>query len=67
MDERSKDLAKSILKRAMMENRQNAVRRIQERLNAARDVPQEHKRILLEIQLFGKALPQSPWQSMTMH
>jgi len=68
MDERSRDLAKSIIKRAMEEGRTNSVRRMQERLKAAREVPEEHKKILLEISLFGKALPKSPFQaSLTLH
>ncbi len=68
MDERSRDLAKSIIKRAMEEGRTNSVRRMQERLKAARAVPEEHKKILLEISLFGKALPKSPFQaSLTLH
>lgn len=68
MDERSRDLMKSILKRAMDEGREGRVRMIQERLKAARDIPEDHKKILLEISLFGKALPKSPFQaSLTLH
>jgi hypothetical protein len=68
MDERSRDLAKSILKRAMEEGRMDSVRRMQERLKAAREVPEDHKKILLEITLFGKALPKSPFQaSLSIH
>ena len=68
MDGRNRDLAKGILKRAMEEGRTNSVRRMQERLKAAREVPEEHKKILLEITLFGKALPKSPFQaSLTLH
>ncbi len=68
MDERSRDLAKSILKRAMEEGRKDSVRRMQQRLKAARDVPEEHKKILLELSLFGRALPKSPFQAgMTIH
>lgn len=68
MDGRNRDLAKIILKRAMEEGRTNAVRRMQERLKAAREVPEEHKKILVEISLFGKALPKSPFQaSLTLH
>ncbi len=68
MDERSRDLAKSILKRAMEEGRKDSVRRMQQRLKAARDVPEEHKKILLELSLFGRTLPKSPFQAgMTIH
>lgn len=67
MDERSRDLMKSILKRAMDEGREGRVRMIQERLKAAREIPEDHKRILLEIQLFGQALPKNPFGNMTLH
>lgn len=68
MDGRNRDLAKGILKRAMEEGRTNSVRRMQERLKAAREVPEDHKKILLEITLFGKALPKSPFQAgLTLH
>jgi hypothetical protein len=68
MDERSRDLAKSILKRAMEEGRKDSVRRMQERLKSAREIPEDHKKILLEISLFGRALPKSPFQaSLTLH
>lgn len=67
MDERSRDLAKAILKRAWEEGREGRVWMIQERLRAARDIPEDHKKILLEITLFGKALPKSPWRSSSLH
>lgn len=68
MDERSRDLMKSILKRAMDEGREGRVRMIHERLKAARDIPEDHKKILLELQLFGQVLPKSPFQaSLTLH
>ena len=68
MDERSRDLAKSILKRAMEEGRKDSVRRMQERLKAAREVPEEHRKILLELSLFGRTLPKSPFQAgLTLH
>ncbi len=60
-------MMKSILKRAMDEGREGRVRMIQDRLKAARDIPEDHKRILLEIQLFGQALPKNPFENMTMH
>lgn len=67
MDERSRDLMKSILKRAMEEGREGRVRMIQDRLKAAREIPEDHKRILLEIQLFGQTLPKNPFGNMTLH
>lgn len=68
MDGRNRDLMKSILKRAMDEGREGRVKMIQDRLKAARDIPDEHRQILFEISLFGKALPKSPWQtSQTWH
>ena len=67
MDERSRDLAKAILKRAREEGREGRVRMIQERLRAARELPEDHKRILLELSVFGKAVPKSPWQNLTLH
>lgn len=68
MDERSRDLMKSILKRAMEQGREGRVLEVQRRLKAAREIPQEHKQILLEISLFGKAFPKSPFQgNFTLH
>lgn len=68
MDGRNRDLAKSILKRAMEQGRTDAVRRMQERLKSAREIPEEHKKILFEIQMFGQILPKSPFQmSLTRH
>ena len=68
MDGRSRDLMKSILKRAMEEGREGRVKMIHDRLRAARDIPEDHRKILLEITLFGKVLPKSPFQtSLTLH
>ncbi|MFA5592318.1 MAG: hypothetical protein WC989_03275 [Micavibrio sp.] len=69
MEPTSRDiLIKRILKRAMEEGREGRVRMVHERLKAARDVPEDHRRVLLEITLFGKALPKSPFiQNMTIH
>ncbi len=59
---------RSILKRAMDEGREGRVKMIQDRLKAAREIPEEHKKILFEIQMFGRALPKSPFHaSMTLH
>ena len=54
---------KSILRRAWDEGPEGRVRMIQERLNAARDLPDDHRRILNEIAIFGRALPKSPFQT----
>lgn len=68
MDERSRDLMKAILKRAMEEGREGRVKMINDRLKAARDIPEDHKKALLELQLFGRVLPKSPFQiSLTLH
>jgi hypothetical protein len=68
MDERSRDLARTILKRAMEEGRKDAVRRMHQRLKAARDISEEHRQILMELTLFGKTLPKSPFQAgLTLH
>lgn len=68
MDERSRDLIKAILKRAAEEGREGRVKMIHDRLKAARDIPEDHKRILFELQTFGRVLPKSPFQaSLTLH
>jgi len=67
MDGRNRDLIKAILKRAREEGREGRVKMIHDRLKAAREIPEDHKKILLEITLFGKALPKSPWQSTLVH
>lgn len=63
MDGRNHDLIKSILRRAWEEGREGRVKMIHERLKAAREIPEDHKKILFEISMFGKALPKSPFQS----
>lgn len=68
MDVRSRDLMKAILKRAMDEGREGRVKMINDRLKAAREIPEDHKKALLELQLFGRVLPKSPFQaSSTIH
>ena len=67
MDERSRDLMRSTLKRALDEGREGRVKMIQDRLKAAREIPDDHKQILFEIQTFGRLLPKSPWQSTALH
>ncbi len=58
---------KSILKRAMEEGREGRVKMIHDRLKAAREIPEDHKRILFELTTFGRVLPKSPWQSLSLH
>lgn len=68
MVDKNRDLMKSILKRAMDEGREGRVKMIQDRLKAAREIPEDHRKILLELQLFGQVLPKSPFQmSQTLH
>jgi len=67
MDDRSRDLMRSILKRALEEGREGRVKMVQDRLKAARDIPDDHRQILFEIQMFGRVLPKSPWQSLSLH
>lgn len=68
MDERTRDLMRSILKRAMDEGREGRVKMIQDRLKSARDLPEDHKRVLFELQTFGRVLPKSPFQTgPTLH
>ena len=68
MDARNKELLKSILKRAMEEGREGRVKMIHDRLKAAREIPAEHKMILFEVAMVGKAIPKSPFSmTMTMH
>lgn len=52
----------------MDEGREGRVRMIQERLKAAREIPEDHKKILFELQMFGRVLPKSPFQtSLSIH
>lgn len=68
MDGRNRDLIKAILKRAREEGREGRVKMIQDRLKAARDMPEDHKKILFELQTFGRVLPKSPFQTnLTLH
>lgn len=67
MDGRNRDIIKGILKRAMEEGREGRVKMIQDRLKSARDIPDDHRQILFEIQMFGRVLPKSPWQSTMVH
>lgn len=68
MDGRSRELLKSILKRAMEEGRAGRVKMVQDRLKAAREIPLDHQIILFEIAHIGKAIPKSPFSAgMTLH
>lgn len=68
MDGRNRDLIKAILKRAAEEGREGRVKMINDRLKAAREIPEDHKKILFELQMFGRVLPKSPFQaSLTLH
>ena len=67
MDGRNRDLMKAILKRALEEGREGRVKMIHDRLRAAREIPEDHKQILFELQMFGRVLPKSPWQSTLVH
>ncbi len=68
MDAKSRELVKSILKRAMEEGREGRVKKIHDRLKAAREIPLEHKMILFELAMIGKAIPPSPFRmSMSLH
>jgi len=68
MDARNKELLRSILKRAMEEGREGRVKMIHDRLKAAREIPVEHKMILFEVSMIGKAIPRSPFfMSMSVH
>lgn len=68
MNGRNRALIKSILERAMEEGRQGRVLEVQKRLKAAREIPEDHKKILKEIELFGRELPKSPFQmSLTIN
>lgn len=67
MDGRNRDIIKLILKRALEEGREGRVKMINDRLRAAREIPEEHRQILFELQMFGRVLPKSPWQSTLVH
>jgi len=66
MDGRNRDLMKKILKRAMEEGREGRVKMIQDRLKTARDLPEDHKQILFELQVYGRSFPKSPFQTSLM-
>jgi hypothetical protein len=52
----------------MDEGREGRVKMINDRLKAARDIPEDHKKILFELQMFGRVLPRSPFSmSPTLH
>lgn len=56
------------MKRAMSEGREGRVLMIQQRLEAARDMPEDHAYILRQLQLYGQTVPrQSVFSSMLIH
>lgn len=56
------------MKRAMDEGREGRVLMIQQRLEAARDMPDDHAHILRQLQLFGRVMPQgSVFNSPMIH
>jgi hypothetical protein len=62
------DLIRSILKRAREEGREGRVKMINDRLKAARDIPEDHRQILFELAMFGQVLPKSPFRlGATVH
>ena len=66
MDAKNRELVKSILRRAMEEGREGRVKKIHERLKAAREIPLEHQIILFEVAMIGKAIPKSPFSMSLM-
>lgn len=68
MEDRSREILRTILKRAMEQGREGRVLEFQKRLKSAQEMPVEHRQILTEIALFGRSLPKSPFQmSLTVH
>lgn len=68
MQGRNLDLIRKIMKRAMDEGREGRVLMIQQRLEAARDMPEDHAVILRQLQLFGRTIPQgSVFHSSMIH
>jgi hypothetical protein len=68
MQGRNLDLIRKILKRAMDEGREGRVLMIQQRLEAAREMPEDHAHILRQLQLFGRVIPQgSVFSSHMIH
>ncbi len=68
MQGRNLDLIRKIMKRAMEEGREGRILMIQQRLDAARDMPDDHVHVLRQLQLFGRVMPASPWQmGNTLH
>lgn len=54
------------MKRAMDEGREGRVLMIQQRLDAAREMPEDHAYILRQLQLFGRVIPQGSIFSSSM-
>lgn len=66
MQGRNLDLIRKIMKRAMSEGREGRVLMIQQRLEAARTMPDDHADILRQLQLFGRVIPQGSIFSSSM-
>lgn len=68
MQGRNLDLIRKIMKRAMDEGREGRVLMIQQRLDAAREMPEDHAQVLRQLQLFGRVIPQgSVFSSQMIH
>lgn len=66
MQGRNLDLIRKIMKRAMSEGREGRVLMIQQRLEAARTMPDDHADILRQLQWFGRVIPQGSIFSSSM-
>lgn len=55
------------MKRAMNEGREGRIRMIQERLDAAREMPEDHAYILQQLRWFGQVVPQGTPFSQLVH
>lgn len=66
MQGRNLDLIRKIMKRAMDEGREGRVLMIQQRLDAARDMPDDHAHVLRQLQLYGRTIPQGSIFSSSM-
>lgn len=59
---------KKILRRAFDEGREGRVLMMQERLDAARDIPADHAHILHQLKLFGQIIPDGGiFSNKTLH
>ncbi|MCB1530450.1 MAG: hypothetical protein H6853_06160 [Rhodospirillales bacterium] len=59
---------KKILRRAFEEGREGRVLMMQARLDSAREMPEEHARILRQLKLFGQTVPEGGlFSNRTLH